>query len=228
MWWTHASRKDIDDWGALGNTNWSWDKLQPYLKESEAYVAPCSRKEAQDLQLQYTNQTVHGLKGPITNSFPTSYGPFMEAWPRTFEKLGTYPTGDPRGGTALGGFVNLFNIDPAVRERSYPASAYYIPAMGRPNLDVMTGAFATRVLFGNATVASRRANGVSYIKGNATYTVKAKKEVILSAGSMQSSKLLELSGIGDCHLLQSFGIGCLVNNTMVGENFQNHLMLPLG
>lgn len=228
MWWTHAAKEDIDDWGALGNANWSWDLLQPFLKKSEAYLASSSREAAVDMQTQYLDQNIHGLTGPIANSVPTSYGPFMEAWPRTFEGLKMFPRGDPRGGTALGGYVNLFNIDPVGKERSYPATTYYLPASSRPNFDAVTGAFVTNILFDNGSVAPPRATGVSYRKANSTYTVKAKKEVVLSAGSMQSSKLLELSGVGDCSLLQSFGIECRVNNTNVGENFQNHLMLPLG
>jgi choline dehydrogenase-like flavoprotein len=72
------------------------------------------------------------------------------------------------------------------------------------------------------------ATGVSYLKGGVSYTPTARKEVIISAGSMQSPKLLELSGIGDYRFLNKYGIECLVNNPNVGENFQNHLMLPLG
>lgn len=228
MWWTHPSRRDIDNWGALGNANWSWDALQPYLKLSEAYHAPSSRDAVDDLQTGYVEQDDHGLAGPIVNSFPASYGPFMKAWPRTFEGLGLAPAADPRGGIALGGYVNLFNIDSVASERAYPATQYYLPASGRSNLDVVTGALATKVLFDEDHTAQPRATGISYLRGNNTFTVRATKDVILSAGSMQSSKLLELSGIGDCGLLASLGIKCLVNNTNVGENFQNHLMLPLG
>lgn len=228
MWWTHASKEDIDDWGALGNANWSWNMLQPYFIKSEAYLAASSREAAVDMQTQYLNQNIHGQAGPIVNSVPTSYGPFMEAWPRTFERLKMFPKGDPRGGTALGGYVDLFNIDPVRKERSYPATTYYLPASSRPNFDVVEGAFATKVLFDNDSAVAPRATGVSYRKDNSTYTARARKEVVLSAGSMQSSKLLELSGVGDCDLLSNLGIECRVNNTNVGENFQNHLMLPLG
>lgn len=229
MWWTHASRQDIDNWGALGNANWTWEVMQPYLKQSEAYTAPSSQKATQDLQTQYIDPDSHGTQGPIINSFPVTYGPFLEAWPRTFQGIGAFPDGDPRGGEALGGHVNLFNIDPKTNERSYPVTGYYMPASRRPNLKVITGAFATRILLDHDSVTKYpKATGVSYVKNNLAYTVLAKKEVILSAGAMQSPKLLELSGIGDCDRLSRFGIACLVNNTNVGENFQNHLMLPLG
>lgn len=232
MWWTHASREDIDNWGALGNANWSWDEVQPYLKKSEAYVPPASAEAIEDMQTQYVDPDVHGTDGPIVNSFPTAYGPFTEAWAETMEQLGLYPPGDPRGGQALGGYTNLFNINPETNERSYPTTEYHLRAAERPNLKVVTGAFVTKILFdqgeANGTTNSPRAVGVAYVKDNSTHTAQASAEVILSAGSMQSSKLLELSGVGDCDLLSTFGIECLVNNTNVGENFQNHLMLPLG
>lgn len=232
MWWTHPSHDDIDNWGALGNANWSWDEVQPYLKKSEAYVPPASTEAIEDMQTQYVEPDLHGTDGPIANSFPTSYGPFTEAWAETFGRIGLHPSGDPRGGEALGGFTNPFNIDPQTKERSYPATEYHIHAADRPNLKVVTGAFVTKLLFEtdevDGTATSPRAVGVEYVKDNATDTARASSEVILSAGSMQSSKLLELSGVGDCDLLGTFGIECHVNNTNVGENFQNHLMLPLG
>lgn len=232
MWWTHASREDIDNWGALGNANWTWDEVQPYLKKSEAYVPPASAEAAEDMQTQYVEQDLHGTDGPIVNSFPTAYGPFTEAWADTMEQLGLYPPGDPRGGEALGGYTNLFNIDPETNERSYPTTEYHLRAAERPNLKVVTGAFVTKILFdeseADGTTNGPRAVGVAYVKDNSTHEAQAGKEVILSAGSMQSSKLLELSGVGDCDLLSTFDIECLVNNTNVGENFQNHLMLPLG
>lgn len=218
----------MDDWGALGNTNWSWDMLQPYFEKFEACLAPSSPEAVLDTQTQYLDQSVHGQAGPIVTSVPASYGPFMEAWPRTSEGLKMFPRGDPRGGTTLGGYVNLFNIDVTRKERSYPATSYCLPASSRPNFVVITGAIATEVLFDHDSAVRPRATGVSYRTENVTYTVEAKKEVMLSAGSMQSSKLLELSGVEDCSLLSNFGIECRVNNTNVGENFQNHLLLPLG
>jgi choline dehydrogenase len=232
MWWTHPSREDLDNWGALGNANWSWVDVQPYLKKSEYYIPPASAEAVEDMQTQYLEPDLHGTDGPIANSFPTSYGPFTEAWVQTFERLGLYPLRDPRGGEGLGGYTNLFNIDPQKRERSYPTAEYHSHAADRPNLKVVTGAFVTKILFaesGPDGIATKpRAIGVAYVKDNTTNMAQASSEVILSAGSMQSSKLLELSGVGDCGLLSSLGIKCLVNNTNVGENFQNHLALPLG
>ncbi|KAK4174668.1 choline dehydrogenase [Triangularia setosa] len=228
MLWTHASTRDIDMWGELGNKNWSWKELQPYYKKSEQLVTP-SREVKHDLGLDFLDESLHGKKGPIVNTFPDVYGPFQRVWFKTYEKLGLRVTGDPRGGEALGGFANPFNIDSKKKERSYPGNKYYLPAKGRKNLKVITGALVTRIHTDvRKQGALPAATGVEYVKDGVKHDVWVKKEVILSAGAIESPKLLELSGIGSPKLLNELGIKVVVNNGFVGENYQNHLMLPLG
>lgn len=228
LFWTHTSRRIIDDWGNLGNKGWSWVELQPYLRKSEAFVAPSAQTE-DDLNITFIDPSVHGLNGPIVNSFPQLYGPLMEAWPRTYAALGLGVDGDPRGGRALGAFINPFNIDPGTNERSYPGSAYYLPAKARPNLKVVTGALVTKVhLEKKHGDGALTATGVSYEKSGAKYIAWARTEVIISAGGLESPKLLQLSGIGSRKLLENMGIKTLEDNPNVGENYQNHVMLPLG
>ncbi|KXX74203.1 Oxygen-dependent choline dehydrogenase [Madurella mycetomatis] len=228
LFWTHTSRRTIDDWGNLGNKGWSWDELQPYLRKSEAFIAPSTQTE-DDLNITFIDPPVHGLNGPIVNSFPQLYGPLLEAWPRTYAALGLGADGDPRGGRALGAFINPFSIDPGTNERSYPASAYYLPAKARPNLKVVTGALVTKVhLVKKHPSGALTATSVSYEKSGANYIARARTEVIISAGGLESPKLLQLSGIGSRKLLENMGIKDLVDNPNVGENYQNHIMLPLG
>lgn len=131
---------------------------------------------------------------------------------------------DPRDGSALGGYTNLLNLDLDGRKRSYAATAYYLPASKRTNLKVITGALVERIILekGNDIVT---ANGVQYSNGT---TAHAKKEVILSAGSIGSPQVLELSGIGDPNILKKQGIEVLVNNRNVGENLQDHVYVPIG
>ncbi|KAK4225723.1 oxygen-dependent choline dehydrogenase [Podospora fimiseda] len=225
--WTHANRRDIDDWGALGNRGWSWDRLQPYYQKSETFVKPSSQQVV-DLNLSFLDPPVHGHHGPIMNSFPSLYGPISEAWPRTFENLGLGATGDPRGGKTTGGFSNPFNIDPATKERSYPGSRYYQLATTRRNLKVITGALVTKVHLDKNKRGVPTATGVRYEKDGIQYKANTRKEVIISLGGLASPKLLELSGIGDQKLLKRLGIKTLVHNPNVGENYQNHIMVPLG
>ncbi|THV51002.1 hypothetical protein BGAL_0127g00110 [Botrytis galanthina] len=223
LYWTHASQQDINSWGELGNANWSWEAIDPFFKRSEQFVSPSGVVE-QDLQTGNIVTTLYGDNGPIVNTFPDIYGPIDEAWPRTFQALGLEVKSDPRDGLALGGYTNLLNLDLDGRKRSYAATAYYLPASKRPNLKVITGALAERIILekGNDIVT---ANGVQY--SNKT-TAHAKKEVILSAGSIGSPQVLELSGIGDPNILKKQGIEVLVNNRNVGENLQDHVYVPIG
>jgi choline dehydrogenase len=102
--------------------------------------------------------------------------------------------------------------------RCSAATAYLRPALNRPNLTVWTGTVASRVLFEN-----NRAVGVEYVKGGVTASVRARGEVILSAGTFKSPQLLELSGVGDPSRLRKLGIPVVADVPGVGENLSEHL-----
>ncbi|KAF3936893.1 hypothetical protein ABW19_dt0206193 [Dactylella cylindrospora] len=226
LFWTHPSQKDINNWGLLGNANWTWNALKPYFKKSETYVAP-SAQVAYDLQTQFIVPSSHGSTGPIKTGFPDWYTEITEAWPRTFANLGLGVNGDPKDGLALGGYTNLLNLDLSSHTRSYAATGYYAPNAGRTNLHVFTGSLVKKVVF--TTVAGAKvATGVQFIKNGTTTTLAATKEVILSAGTFGSPQILELSGIGKSSLLTQHGIPVVVNNPNVGENLQDHLYVPIG
>jgi choline dehydrogenase-like flavoprotein len=203
--------------------------VEPYFTKSESYVSPSSVVE-HDLETQYIQLDLHGKNGPIENTFPDIYGPLDEAWPRTYAALGLSVKSDPRDGLALGGYTNIINMDLKIRTRSYAATGYYLPAAKRPNLTVMTGSLVQKILFTQDISTNQPvATGVQYIFGNKTVmTVKAKKEVILSAGSIGSPHILELSGIGDRDLLEGLKIDIVFANSNVGENLQDHAYIPIG
>ncbi|KAL0937289.1 Glucose oxidase 1 [Colletotrichum truncatum] len=224
MFWTHPSQQDINNWGELGNKGWSWDALAPYFQKSESFVAP-TKQQISDLRLDYLKPSAHGTSGPIANRFPATYSPLLQAWPRTIENLGLAVKSDPREGKAVGGYVNLLNIDGATR--SYAANAYLGPARTRSNLKVITEAFVSKVLLSKGRDGVT-ATGVKWTKGGAQYDATASKEVILAAGSIATPQLLELSGVGDQKLLKQYGIDVLVDNPAVGENLQDHVYVPLG
>lgn len=228
LFWTHASQQDINNWGDLGNADWSWDALDPYYSKSESFVAS-SKLVAHDLETRYIEPSSNGKKGPIINSFPDIYGPFAEAWSKTWDTLGFHMKTDPRDGLAVGGYTNLLNLDLRTRTRTYAVTAYYLPAKDRPNLTVMTGALVSKILFAkNRKSGVPVADGVLYNAGNGTVTVKAKREVILSAGTIGSPQILELSGIGNPILLKKLVIKVVFGNPNVGENLQDHAYIPLG
>jgi choline dehydrogenase len=227
LFWTHASRWDLDNWGVLGNEGWSWDEMLPYFRRSESLMQP-ERKPAEELELGYLRPELHGKKGPVNTSVPREHLPFGEAWPRTYKKLGQSVDGDPRDGLALGGYTNLLSMDSRTNERSFSATAYLGPATGRKNLKVVTNALVEKVVFAENRVNGKLVvMGVRYRKDNTSNTVQAKNEVLLCAGSYGSPHILELSGYGSQELLEKYGIPVLYDNPNVGENLQDHAMMPL-
>ena len=226
-YWTHASQRDIDDWGALGNPGWSWDELFPYFLKSENFTAP-PLSFSEKIDTAFIEPALHGTKGPIHNSFPLFYDNFYAAWEPTYKNLGLGPTGDPKGGLALGAYTTLLTFAPENFSRSYAGNAYYKPNAKRSNLKVLTDALVTKVNFTSDKTMPSVAMGVTFTANGTRYTTSVKKEVIISAGSFQSPQLLELSGIGDSKLLKSKGIEVHYDNPNVGENLQDHILIPLG
>ena len=103
--------------------------------------------------------------------------------------------------------------------RSYSATGYLRPNLGRKNLKVLTEAMGTKVILDGEI-----ATGIEFLHDGKKYTVKASKEVILSGGVINSPQMLELSGIGNAEVLKAAGVECLVENNSVGANFQDHVL----
>lgn len=225
-YWTHASQQDINDWGKLGNKGWSWDELFPYFLKSETYNAP-PPSTSEQVDTTFIVPSFHGEAGSVQDSFPPFYDNFYKAWEPTYKNLGLGPTGDPKGGIAIGAYTTLLTIEPKNSSRSYAGTAYYKPNAARKNLNVLTGALVTKVIFATAK-EPLIATGVTFTVGGESYTVSASKEIILCAGAFQSPQLLELSGIGNAALLKSKGIKVLYDNPNVGENLQDHAYVPVG
>jgi choline dehydrogenase-like flavoprotein len=128
--------------------------------------------------------------------------------------------------------MGLYNsprsVDAVTGKRSYSGSTYYANSIGKDNFSVLTGAQATKIKFRESKENGNLvAQSVVFVTNGNTYTVSAKKEIILSAGVFQSPQLLELSGIGNATMLTSLGISPLIDLPGVGENLQDHSMLTL-
>jgi choline dehydrogenase-like flavoprotein len=113
--------------------------------------------------------------------------------------------------------VRSYQLSIGPRWRQSAAVAFLRPALARPNLTVTTAAHATRIM-----LEGRRAIGVEWLRGGKADAVRADREVILSAGAVQSPQLLQLSGIGPAQLLRQHGIPVAVDLPGVGENLQDH------
>ncbi|KAI1841193.1 hypothetical protein JX265_013152 [Neoarthrinium moseri] len=209
----------IDAWGALGNDGWNWDTFKKYF--AKAYTSP-SVASAAELGVSGWASKNDLAQGPLKASFSgNSSHPVRKAWIDSFSQLGHVAEHDPFLGASTGAFTCLSSIDPATRERSYAASAYYQPVKDRENLKILTGAVAEKILFDRSD-ANAKAKGVRYTLNGTTHEVLSTKEVIIAAGALQSPKLLEISGIGNANLLQSHGIELVKDLPAVGENLQDH------
>ena len=193
---------DFERWASEGARGWSYRNVLPYFKRAER------REEGGD---QY-----RGAAGKLNTSYGRLTNPLHAAWLAAGSEAG-YPQTRDVNGFQQEGFGRM---DMTVGEgrRCSAARAYLKPAMTRPNLEVITHALATRVLFDG-----RRATGVEYTRGGATHRANAAREVILSGGPINSPQLLKLSGVGPAEELRALGIGVVQDLPGVGENLQDHL-----
>jgi choline dehydrogenase len=117
-------------------------------------------------------------------------------------------------------------VDPKHKWRSYAAREYYEPNAGRTNLSLLTNALVSKIQL-EKTGGDAKATGVQFLVDGTTYTVKAKKEVIVCGGVVNSPQILELSGIGSPAVLQKAGVETIVDNAGVGENLNDHTAVAL-
>lgn len=204
-----TSKNNVQAWEKLGNKGWSYDAFDKALKKA--------------FTLHETSSGIANGDGPlqVTVSEPTTV--LQKAWIDAMESIG-FPRSDPFSGQVCGAVIAPESIDPATKQRSYATNAYLYPVRGRPNLTVLTEATVTKVLLDKPSAGNdARARGVQYTsKDGSSRTVNARKEVIISAGAINSPRLLELSGIGGAKRLQDLGVDVVVDNPHVGENLQNH------
>jgi choline dehydrogenase len=200
-----GSPRDYDRWAQSGARGWSYDDCLPAFRRLESFAGPESEYRGKD--------------GPVRVGevpYPT---PGCRAFVETCEALG-YPRNPDNNGQWFEGVApNQLNVHRG--RRWSPAVAYLRPALKRPNLQVETERLGLRIV-----LEGNRATGV-VVRGpdgqEETYT--ARREVILSAGAIESPKMLMLSGIGDGNALQELGIEARVHAPEVGRNLQDHFMV---
>lgn len=201
-----GQRQDYDHWAQLGNTGWDWKSVLPYFMKSEHNSRGAS--------------ATHSDKGPLWSSDIGGKHELMEAIIRGASEIGVPRNDDFNSGDQEGvGYYQLFTHN---GWRISSAVAYLKPARDRANLRIETDAHTTGVI-----LEGRRAVGVRYIQNGVVREARAAREVILSAGSLQSPQILQLSGIGPASLLQRRGVKVVHDLPGVGQNLQDHLQLRL-
>lgn len=206
---TIGNRADYDGWEALGNTGWGYDQVIKYFKKLETNKAT----NYSDYDPSY-----RGSHGPVIMNFSPYHSKVADALVNEASRERGYRNLDVNGKQQIGWTVMQTTTEQGSRESSN--SVYLHPIRDRKNLHLTRHSLATRVLIDAET---KTAKGVEYIRGGKRYLVKAKNEVILSAGTLQSPQLLMLSGIGPREQLDKFGIPVIKDAPGVGENLMDHV-----
>lgn len=203
MVFVRGQRNDFDDWRAAGNIGWGFDDVLPYFKSIETFGrgGDAFRGDSGEFFVTDMEPAVHSLCGD---------------WLQAAEQAGFRRTRDYNGQEQEG--VSAYQISTKSGFRVSSATAFLHPAARRPNLKIVTNALVTRILFeGQAAI------GIEYEEGNERRQVLARREVIVSAGAVQSPGLLQHSGIGPGALLTKFGKQVVKDMPSVGRNLQDHL-----
>ncbi|MFY3386026.1 GMC family oxidoreductase [Paracidovorax sp. MALMAid1276] len=201
MVYIRGQHGDYDHWAAQGNPGWGWDDVKPYFLKAEHNERGADAWHAQG--------------GPFNVADLRSPNRFSHHFTEAGVQAGYPHNTDFNGATQEG--VGLYQVTHKNGERHSTAKAYLTPHLARPNLQVITGAHATRILF-----EGTRAVGVEYRRGGVTAQVRAGREVLLSAGALLSPQLLMLSGVGPAAHLQQHGIPVVHDLPGVGANLHDH------
>ncbi|KAK2580034.1 hypothetical protein KPH14_012321 [Odynerus spinipes] len=207
MIYIRGNRRDYDQWESFGNTGWGYDDVLPYFKKSEDQRNPYLAR----------NTKYHGTGGYLTiqeSPYNTPLGPaFLQAG----EEMG-YDIVDVNADQQTG--FAFFQYTLRRGARCSAAKAFIRPIQWRKNFHLSLWSHVTRVLI---DPASKKAYGVEFIRDGRVETVFARKEVILSAGAINSPQLLMLSGIGPREHLEELGIPVIQDSPGVGQNLQDHI-----
>jgi choline dehydrogenase len=199
MLYVRGLPEDYDGWRQLGCEGWAWSDVEPIFRRFER---------------QHDGET-EPKEGVLDVSDVPMRHFMLDTIVAAFEQAGA-PRSDDLNGTTREG-VSRVRLNARRGLRRSAAATYLRPAMKRANLDVITRALVSRILF-----EGRRAVGVEYVRAGVTRVVRARREVILSAGAINSPQLLELSGIGQGERLRALGIDVVAESPRVGENLQDH------
>ena len=197
MTYIRGNVAEFDAWEKLGNPGWNWNSLFPYFKKSEKYAIPTDTQLAAGATYQ---RRYHGFAGPLHVGYiPTlengSYAPLVID---TFEGLSVAHNPDLNSGNVRGFGMGPQTLDPQLNVRWDAARAYYHPAEHRPNLKIIQGT-VSRLIWAGARGNKGKlvAEGVEVLTGNKTPTIlRARREVIVSAGALRTPLVLEASGFG--------------------------------
>jgi len=199
-----GQEQDYDTWRQLGNVGWGWKDVLPYFLKSE--------------NQERGKSEFHGIDGPISVEDQRIKLDILDVFMNAAEEVGIPKITDFNKGDNFG--CGYFQVTEKKGLRCSAAVGYLKPIKKRNNLKIITKAHVRNINFDN-----KKAVGISYWKDNQLINAKAKKEVILSAGSIGSPHVLQVSGIGDPAKIKNHGIEIINSSPGVGKNLQDHIMM---
>jgi choline dehydrogenase len=206
MVYIRGNRHDFDHWQELGNPGWSYENVLPYFKKSE--------------HQQRGADAYHGVNGELSVTDLIAPAAISQRFVDACVAMGYDYNSDFNAKQQEG--VGPFQLTVKDGKRHSTAAAFLVPILQRHNLTVTTRALVTRLLF-----EGTRAVGVEYLHEGTLHQARVNQEVILSAGALDSPKLLMLSGIGDAAHLQAMSISVVSDLPGVGRNLRNHILVSV-
>lgn len=206
MVYVRGQASDYNHWESLGNKGWGFDKLLPLFLSIEDNENGASEH--------------HGVGGELTVSNLRQKNPMCDVLIAAGEEVGLPRNEDFNNGEQLG--LGYFHVTQREGQRCSAAKAFLHPIINRTNLEVITSAHVSKILFDG-----KKAVGVEYQKNGVLESIQSNKEIILSGGAINSPQTLLLSGIGAKKDLEAFGIEQVHELPGVGENLQDHLDIIL-
>ena len=203
MLYVRGQQADYDGWRQLGCEGWAWDDVLPWFRKSEN-----QERGGSDL---------HATGGPLNVSDMRDGNVISDALIDACDQAGIPRYDDLNGKDQEG--ATWYQVTQKNGARCSAAVAYLHPAMKRANLRVETNALASRVTF-----EGKRATGVEFVQNGVKRVAKARAEVILAGGAINSPQLLQLSGVGAGELLRQHGVAVVADVAGVGENLQDHYL----
>ena len=211
MIYMRGQPRDYNEWASLGNPGWDFNSVLPYFKKSENYI--------------HGADDIHGDQGELRIEERRVNWEILEAWRDAAEQTGIPKVSDFNRGDNFGNAYFQVNQHKGVRQNTN--KAFLKPVRHRPNLTVITEAHVKKLII-EQTDDGKRATGVEVrIKGSSVTRINARREVILSAGSIGSPQLLQISGIGPEKLLTKYQIPVQHHLSGVGANLQDHLQIRM-
>lgn len=227
MTYIRGDKAQFDAWEQFGNTGWNWDTMLKYYKKVEKIFppSPAETKVGASIEPQY-----HGTKGELRVAFSPALekGSLYDILKRTWAVLKQGVNKDLNSGSTKGFSVWSQTLDPKENKRWDSATAFYWSIQSRQNLKHINGTVSKLLWKDGQTGSGVEATGVEYIGPDGKKkTVKAKKEVIISAGALRTPLVLEQSGVGNPRLLKQKGVELVVDLPGVGENMIDQALSTL-